>query len=158
MATKERYMEELFWHQFSKDYPSDTDLFAPAATAMQEQFGVGSKDVLRTMGEGFGRKAAEKLTGKTLADRLSELSAMWRRLGLGQLEILSKDPLTIGVSGCTLCGGYGQGSQFDCSFHEGFLQGVLSSTLGVDVQVSQGAPSPGEPATWCRKFSANVRV
>ncbi len=60
MEVQERQMDELFWHQFWKDFPAATDYFSPAIKALQDYLGFGSKDILRSLGEMMGRKVVER--------------------------------------------------------------------------------------------------
>jgi len=159
MAMQGREMDELFWHQFWKDFPAATDYFSPAIKALQSYLGFGSKDILYSLGEMMGRKASEKMGDKNLAEVLSELSKLWEHMDLGHLQVVSRSPLTLEVSNCMICGQLaGTGGMYECAFHEGFFHGVLSSNLHKDVLVHQDTNFEGEAGTWCRRFVSDIKM
>jgi predicted hydrocarbon binding protein len=47
---------------------------------------------------------------------------------------------------------------FECAFHEGFFQGILSARLGKPVTVTQQTNYEGEAGTWCRRLAFDVSV
>jgi predicted hydrocarbon binding protein len=159
MAVQERAMDELFWHQFWKDFPAATDYFSPAIKALQGYLGFGSKDILYSLGEMMGRKVVEKLGGMNLPEVLTELSTLWETKDIGRLKIVSGDPLTLEVSNCMICGQLaGTGGMYECAFHEGFFHGVLASCLRKEVQVHQDANFEGQAGTWCRRFVSDIKM
>lgn len=159
MSPQDRQMDEGFWHQFWRDFPAAADYFSPAVLAMQRYFGVGSKEILRSIGEAFGKKAAEKFEGMEIKDIVSELSGMWQKMEVGRLDVVGNDPLTLMVSDCMICGQLaGTGGMFECAFHEGFLQSVLNNSLGKKVELHQEANFEGQAGTWCRRFVTDAKI
>jgi predicted hydrocarbon binding protein len=152
-------MDELFWHQFWKDFPAATDYFSPAIKALQGYLGFGSKDILYSLGEMMGRKVVEKLGDMNLTEVLSELSRLWVTMDIGHLKVVSRDPLTLEVSNCMICGQLaGTGGMYECAFHEGFFHGVFTSCLRKEVQVHQDTNFEGEAGTWCRRFVSDIKM
>jgi predicted hydrocarbon binding protein len=159
MTMQDRAMDEVFWHQFWKDFPAATDYFSPAIRALQSYLGFGSKDILYSLGEMMGRKVVEKLGGMSLTEVLYDLSKLWETMDIGHLKIVSRDPLTLEVSNCMICGQLaGTGGMYECAFHEGFFHGVLASSMRKEVQVHQDTNFEGQAGTWCRRFVSDIKM
>ncbi len=93
-----------------------------------------------------------------MTEMLSELSRIWESMDIGHLKVVSQDPLTLEVSNCMICGQLaGSGGMYECSFHEGFFHGVLTSCMQRDVQVHQDTNFEGDAGTWCRRFVTDIR-
>lgn len=133
--------------------------FSPAVNPLQREFGISSKDLLRRLGEEMGRQVSESIHLSDLQDVFNHLSEVWQRLVLGRLEIVSRDPLTIRISDCSICGQIpGLGRVFECSFHEGFFRGLLSHRLKREVKVWQEAGIAGESGTWTRILKTDASL
>ncbi len=133
--------------------------FSPAINPLQREFGISSKDLLRRLGEEMGRQVSESIHLSDLQDVFNHLSEVWQRLVLGRLEIVSRDPLTIRISDCSICGQIpGLGRVFECSFHEGFFRGLLSHRLKREVKVWQEAGIAGESGTWTRILKTDASL
>ncbi|MEM4287890.1 MAG: hypothetical protein QXV97_03665 [Candidatus Caldarchaeum sp.] len=147
--------EERFW----RDIVSMVAFFSPAVNPLQRQFSISSKELMRKLGEEMGRKASESFKAHDLRAVFTHLSEIWRKLVLGKLEVVSEDPLTVRISDCTICGQIPElGRLFECSFHEGFLAGLLSHRLGRNVKVWQEAGMSGESGTWTRVFKTDTSL
>ncbi len=147
--------DESFW----KDFASMADFFSPALSPLQKYVALGSKELFYSLGETFGRKAAEKLAGESLRETLLQLSNLWGRMELGRFEVVRSDPLTLLITNCRVCGQLpGTGSMYECAFHQGFFESVISSTLGTRVSLRQDTNFEGEAGTWCRRFVADVKI
>ncbi len=155
MALQTSQRDEAFW----KDFASMADFFSPAVTPLQKYVGLGSKELFYSLGQTFGRRIAEKNEGRTLREALSELSDQWERMELGRVEVIRSDPLTILITNCRVCGQLpGTGSMYECAFHQGFFESVISNTLGKEVNLHQDTNFEGEAGTWCRRFVADVKI
>jgi predicted hydrocarbon binding protein len=147
--------EKGFW----RDIVSTIAFFSPAINPLQREFAISSKDLLRRLGEEMGRQASESIQLADPVEVFNYLSEMWRRLVLGRLEIVSRDPLTIKISDCSICGQLpGLGRVFECSFHEGFFKGLLSHRLKRDVRVWQEVGIAGESGTWTRILKTDASL
>lgn len=147
--------EKGFW----RDVVSTIAFFSPAVNSLQREFGISSKDLLRRLGEEMGRRASESINLANLQDVFNYLSEVWQRRVLGRLEILSRDPLTIMISDCSICGQLpGLGSVFECSFHEGFFKGLLSHRLKREVKVWQEVGVAGASGTWTRILKTDASL
>jgi predicted hydrocarbon binding protein len=141
--------QELLW----KDFIALADFFSPAIRRMQQYAGVESREILYTLGTIFGRRVAERSAARNLDELLAELSRAWEEYEIGRLQVERREPLTLTIYNCTICGQVaGTGEIFDCPFHEGFFDGVLSTYLGRDVKVIQETNFKGEAGTWCRRY------
>ena len=142
---------ESFWKQF----PTMADYFAPGILPLMKYLGLSSKQVLHDLGEQMGKEAAAKLSRLTVEQMLDEFARVWKTYGIGSLTVESREPLTLQISNCTVCGQLpGTGEMFECAFHEGFFQGALETRLGKPVTVRQSADYEGEAGTWCRRLVA----
>ncbi len=144
--------DESFWREF----PAMADYFSPGIVPLLRYIGLDSKQAMHEFGELVGRNAASKMAGLTTDQMLEELSQVWQRYEIGALTI-GRDPMVIQISNCTVCGQLpGTGEMFECAFHEGFFQGVLSERLGKPVKVRQETNYEGDAGTWCRRLSVNA--
>jgi predicted hydrocarbon binding protein len=147
--------DESFW----KDFASMADFFSPALTPLQRYVGLGSKELFYSLGDAFGRKVAEKLDGGTLREVLSSLSELWERMEIGRFEVVHSDPLTLLITNCRVCGQLpGTGNMYECAFHQGLFESVISNTIGEKVSLRQDTNFEGEAGTWCRRFVADVKI
>ncbi|MEM0350133.1 MAG: hypothetical protein QXE96_01755 [Candidatus Caldarchaeum sp.] len=144
---------------FWRDFASTAAFFSPAVSPLQREFGVSSKDLMRKIGEEFGRKASESIPEKELLASLNHLSEVWRKHSVGRLEVITEETLTIRISDCIICGQIPElGKFFECSFHEGFLNGFLSHRLKTPVKVWQERGEPGQGGTWTRTFKTDIKL
>lgn len=144
---------------FRKDFPSMADYFSPAIKSLQDFLGVGSKEVLYQLGAIFGQKMGERYKSIEPKQMLEELSIMWEKMEIGRLNVEKTDPLTILVSDCRVCGQLpGTGGMYNCAFHEGFFQSLLTARFGGRVALVQQTNFEGIAGTWCRRFVADVKV
>lgn len=147
--------EERFW----RDIVSTVAFFSPAVNPLQRQFHISSKELMRRLGEEMGRKASENIKATDLRGVLNHLSETWRKLVLGKFEVVDENPLTIRISDCTVCGQIPElGRMFECSFHEGFITGLLTHRLGRSVKVWQEAGVSGESGTWTRVYKTDASI
>lgn len=155
MSNTEVVEDERFW----RDIVGTLAFFAPAVNPLQRELGISSKELMRKLGVEMGRKASMVIQITDLKAVFNHLAEMWRRLVLGKLEVVSEDPLTIKISNCTICGQIPElGSLFECSFHEGFLMGLLSHRFGREVKVWQESGVSGESGTWTRTFKTDAKL
>ena len=144
---------------FRKDFSSMADYFSPAIKSLQDFLGVGSKEVLYQVGAIFGQKMGERYKSMEPKQMLEELSIIWEKMEIGRLKVEKSDPLTMLVSDCRVCGQLpGTGGMYQCAFHEGFFQRLLSTMLGRKVDIHQETNYEGTAGTWCRRFVADVKV
>lgn len=148
-----RRAEKEFW----KEFPVMADYFGRAITSLQSYLGVNSKEIFASLGEVFGRKAAERYDSSLdLESVLKSVSSIWEDYKIGNLEISNRDPLTLVISDCSICGQLaGSGENYDCAFHEGFFRALLSERLGRKVNLIQETNYEGGAGTWCRRYVAN---
>src|SRR5579875_2063071 len=152
-AAARKIKKEEFW----KDFPTMADYFSRAVTTIQNYTGMKSDEVFHSLGETFGRKAAEKFDPEmNLENVLDAMSKVWTKYEIGILDIVNRDPLTLVISDCTVCGQLaGTGGNYDCEFHEGFFESLLSTRLGRKVELVQVTNYEGNAGTWCRRYVAN---
>lgn len=104
-------------------------------------------------------RAAQRFRNMELEEALNRLVEMWARLGIGRFEIESKNPLTIVIRNCTICGQIPEmGQLFKCAFHEAFLEGFLSEHTGREVMVRQESGMVGESGLWTRRYITDLAV
>jgi len=85
---------------------------------------------LKSVGAEFGHIAARNLTDSRNPETiLKEIEAFWNTHGLGEMEILEKDPYTFTVRNCYDCA---SSSAIDtlCAFKEGFINAILTDRTG----------------------------
>jgi predicted hydrocarbon binding protein len=150
---------DIYGDRIWKDFLSLAGFFSPAIAPLQKELSIASSELLHLLGEGFGRRAAQRFRSVELDAALNGLVEMWTRLGIGRFEIMSKSPLTIVIRNCTICGQIPEmGRLFKCAFHEAFLEGFLSERLGRRVVVRQESGYEGESGLWTRRYTTDVTV
>ncbi|MEM3097076.1 MAG: hypothetical protein QXV62_08805 [Nitrososphaerota archaeon] len=144
---------------FWRDLVSTVAFFSPALNPLQRYVGISSKEILAIIGEEMGRETSSKFSQLDLKGLLSQMSETWHILGLGRFEVVGENPLTIRISNCTICGQIPElGRTFECSFHEGFIRGLLSHHLRKQVKVRQEGSTEGESGTWTRTYSTDISL
>ncbi|MEM4312035.1 MAG: hypothetical protein QXX95_06575 [Nitrososphaerales archaeon] len=147
--------EDRFW----KDFLSMADYFSPAINPIQKFLGVSSKEIIYILGKTLGNRCAERLSSLELKDILSELSKLWKDREIGRLEVKNTKPLTLVIYNCAICGQLpGTGNMFNCAFHEGFFEGLLSTYLKKEIKVYQETNFEGPAGTWCRRYIADISL
>ena len=78
------------------------------------------------------------VTEKELDEVMQRMMTFWNTHGLGEMEISSKEPLSLEIRNCFDCLGnrYGVGEPL-CPFKEGFVKTVLDDKLGTNVEVKE---------------------
>ena len=153
-AVQAERKDESFW----RDFPVMADYFGPAMVPLLRYLGIDSREVMRDLGVQLGKRAAAKLANLSLEQMLDEFSKVWRGYRIGSLTVEGRDPLTLQISNCTVCGQLqGTGEMFECAFHEGFFQGALGERLGKPVSVRQQTNYEGEAGTWCRRLAVDTK-
>jgi predicted hydrocarbon binding protein len=146
--------EDPFWREF----PAMAGYFSPGIVPLLNYAGLGSKQAMHQFGELVGRNAAARPGNLTVDQMLAEFSKIWQKYEIGTLSVMSRDPLVLQISDCTVCGQMqGTGEMFECAFHEGFFQGALGVRLGKHVTVHQEVNYEGEAGTWCRRLAVDVK-
>jgi predicted hydrocarbon binding protein len=147
--------EDGFW----REYPKMVEYFSPGIVPLLKYLDLSTKDVMRSFGELVGKSAASRMAGLSLNATLDELTSVWEKQGIGTLNVDSTEPLVLQISNCAVCGQLqGTGDMFECAFHEGFFQGILSAKAGRPVSVSQETNFEGEAGTWCRRLVTDIAV
>ena len=153
-AVQTEKRDESFW----RDFPVMADYIGPAMVPLLRYLGIDSREVMRDLGVQLGKRAAAKLANLSLEQMLDEFSKVWRGYRIGSLTVEGRDPLTLQISNCTVCGQLqGTGEMFECAFHEGFFQGALGERLGKPVSVRQQTNYEGEAGTWCRRLAVDTK-
>jgi predicted hydrocarbon binding protein len=147
--------DEAFWKEFS----TMSDYFGPAIEPLQRKFGVGTKELVFHVGVFLGQRAAITMEEATPVEMLDKMVSVWNEYNLGKLQVVSKDPLSILISDCRICGQLpGTGEMYECGLHEGFFQGALSAKLGRPVSFRQETNYEGTAGTWCRRLVADISL
>lgn len=153
MSTTDLY--DRLW----RDILSVISFFSPALNPLQRKFNISSREVMETLGLMFGRRAAREIKPTDIKEVLNELSRIWGETGIGRFEVESWRPLTIVIRDCIICGQLPElGSLYECSFHKGFLEGLLGAKLGRDVEVVEREGYAGEAGTWSRRFTIDIYI
>ncbi len=152
-VSRRRSEENEFW----KEFPTMADYFSRAVTSLQNYLGLNTKEIFTSLGVFFGKKASEKFDSSLeLESVLNSISNVWADYEIGKLEIANKDPLTLMISDCSICGQLaGSGGNYECAFHEGFFKSLLGERLGRGVNLIQETNYEGGGGTWCRRYIAN---
>lgn len=93
---------------------------------------------IRRIGAELGSTLAKTLESRSLQEVLSELVDVWNLQGLGELNIVSVDPLVLEIHNCYDCLGvkFGIGVPL-CPFKEGLLKAILENKLGLPCEITE---------------------
>ena len=145
--------------RFWREYPTMVEYFSPGIVPLLKYLNLNTKEVMHSFGELVGRSAASRMSNLSMNQTLDELATVWQSQGIGGLTVESTEPLVLQISNCAVCGQLqGTGDMFECAFHEGFFQGLLSEKVGRPVGVSQETNFEGEAGTWCRRLVTDIAV
>jgi len=101
--------------------------------ALKDFFGLESTSArgrMKSVGAEFGHIVARRITDSRSPEIiLKEIEAFWNGHGLGEMEILEKDPYTFTVRNCYDCIA-ASGMETLCSFKEGFINAILTDRTG----------------------------
>ncbi|MBI2185205.1 MAG: hypothetical protein HYU39_09645 [Thaumarchaeota archaeon] len=144
---------------FLKDFAALADYFSRSITSVQKLLGMEAKDALYRMGQVLGEETAKKFAASDLRELILKLSRHWEASEIGRLDTEKWDPLTLIISDCAVCGQLpGTGGMFNCAFHEGFFEGLLSTRMGRKVKLEQITNFEGSAGTWCRRYVTDVKL
>ncbi|HUI85838.1 MAG TPA: hypothetical protein VLY21_01625 [Nitrososphaerales archaeon] len=154
-AARQGRLDDSFW----RDLPAVADYFSPAISTLQNYLGIGSREIIFSIGLFLGERASERNPEFSARDMLNEFVAVWNNYEIGSLKLERHDPVTLVISDCRICGQLpGTGDMYECWFHEGFFQGALSAKLARPVKVTQESNHEGTSGTWCRRLVADAAV
>ncbi len=101
--------------------------------ALKDFFGLKSHSVegrLRSVGAEFGHIVARNITDSRDPEIiLGEIATFWNGHGLGEMEIVEREPFIFTVRNCYDCIG-SQGGETLCAFKEGFINAILTDRTG----------------------------
>ncbi len=108
--------------------------------ALKDFFGIKSGSVrgrLKSVGAEFGHIVSRNITDSNDPEViLEEIATFWNGHGLGEMEILEKNPYIFTVRNCYDCLA-ASGGEMLCGFKEGFINAVLSDRTGGIGDVSE---------------------
>ena len=109
--------------------------------ALKEYFGLSPTAyawILQNVGSQLAHAFSKTVTAKELDVVIERMTTFWNTYGLGEMETVSKEPLTLEIRNCFDCLGnrYGVGEPL-CPFKEGFVKTVLDDKLGTNVEVKE---------------------
>ncbi len=155
IVRQEQRSKDEFW----KDFLTMADYFNHGIAPLQKHFNLESQDLFHSLGQTLGQNVAQKYSGSDLKEIVLDLSRLWEELRIGRLVIERTDPLELVIYDCTICGQLpGSGGMYDCAFHEGFFESVLSTKLNRKVSLKQVTNFEGNAGTWCRKYITDARL
>lgn len=93
--------------------------------------------ILREVGRTIGKEIVETITNENLDGILSDLSKFWETHKLGHLEVFSKTPITLVVTGCYECGMMPNVGKPLCAQDEGILEAVFESKFKKSCKVKE---------------------
>jgi len=135
------------------------DYFNHGIAPLQKHFDLKSQDLFHSLGQMLGQNVAQKYNDFDLRETLQDLSRLWEELRIGRLVIEGENPLELVIYDCTICGRLpGSGGMYDCAFHEGFFESVISARLDRKVGLKQVTNFEGNAGTWCRRYISDTRL
>lgn len=101
--------------------------------------GINIDPLLFSTGLHVGEAVAPSVAGPDLAALLANLARFWEKHGLGRVEVISLDPVTLFVYDCFECGDLPNIGRPACAFDAGLLSAVFSDYFHRTLTVQETA-------------------
>ncbi|MBP2029677.1 putative hydrocarbon binding protein [Methanohalophilus levihalophilus] len=98
-----------------------------------EAQGINNGPLMKIIGRDIGGHISATFDFDDVSDVFEELRGYWRLHKLGKMYIDDVDPLTIRVKDCFECDSIPVVGHPVCSFDEGVLEGIFSSSIGLNL-------------------------
>lgn len=96
------------------------------------------RNAIKRAGEELGHSVAKVINAEDPLDLAAKLSLFWNTNGLGEMELVQTDPLTLEVRNCYDCLGWKTGVGVTlCAFKEGLLKMVFEDVLKTSFEVEE---------------------
>jgi predicted hydrocarbon binding protein len=93
--------------------------------------------ILKEIGKTIGKEIAKTLQDDNLDVLLTDLSKFWDIHKLGHLEVVSKTPITLVVTGCYECGSMPNVGKCLCAQDEGILEAIFEAKFNKSCKVEE---------------------
>ncbi len=126
--------------------PGTVDVTEPAVELARQYvqlLGHRGRPAFQAMGYRVGEELARGFQSSSLVALMDEVAAYWKKHGLGRIELLTKDPLTVEVENFVDAGSMLSVGRTVCSFVEEALRAILESRLGTVEVVESQTFGPG---------------
>ena len=126
--------------------PGTVDVTEPAVELARQYIqllGHRGRPAFQAMGYRIGEELARGFQASSLVPLIEEVAAYWKKHGLGRIQLLAKDPLTIEVENFVDAGSMLSVGRTVCSFVEEALRAILESRLGTVEVVESQTFGPG---------------
>lgn len=137
---------------YRKDLPSTIDFFGIAISKIQDYAEVPTSNLLFELGRRIGRTTGKKMKSNDLISLIAEISDLWKKLGMADLEINPVGLPEFTVSRCVNRSQFPNLVPARCHFHEGVFQGIIDERIGGGWSIVQYSSEPDEGGTLRRTF------
>lgn len=102
-----------------------------------EAYGIDPKPILKKLGTDMGKKIGLGFKSEDYEGILNELSVFWEYHKLGNMTVIEGNELAVKVNDCHHCSKMPNVGKTLCSMDEGIIEGVFSSKLNRDCNVTE---------------------
>ncbi|MFQ6107532.1 MAG: helix-turn-helix domain-containing protein [Thermoplasmata archaeon] len=133
-----RAIAESIWDQgFEPGAANITDTLVALSKRYLDLLGVNALPIFEVLGREVGIALAKSMKSRTGKELLDELTAYWKDHGLGRIEIVSEDPMTIRVEDFIECDKLKHIEGAGCIFAQNVVKAIVDERLGVDCTVDE---------------------
>ena len=97
-----------------------------------EAHGINHEPIMKKIGTDIGASISINFKSTDLDGVLKDISRFWKTHHMGDVSVISMDPLTVIVYDCFDCKSMPVVGKTLCSFDEGLLEGIIYGKLGLN--------------------------
>ena len=102
-----------------------------------EAYGINHEPIMKKIGADIGESLSINFRSTDLDGVLKDISHFWKTHNMGDISVISMDPLTVIVHDCFDCKSMPDVGKTLCSFDEGLLEGILFGKLGLNCTIKE---------------------
>ncbi len=97
-----------------------------------EAHGINHEPIMKKIGADIGESISINFRSTDLDGVLKDISHFWKTHNMGDVSVISMDPLTVIIYDCFDCKSMPVVGKTLCSFDEGLLEGIIFGKLGLN--------------------------
>ncbi|HJH30095.1 MAG TPA: ArsR family transcriptional regulator [Methanosarcinaceae archaeon] len=102
-----------------------------------EAYGINHEPIMKKIGADIGESISVNFKSTDLDGVLKDTSHFWKTHNMGDMSVISMNPLTVIVYECFDCKSMPVVGKTLCSFDEGLLEGIIYGKLGLNCTIKE---------------------
>ena len=102
-----------------------------------EAHGINHEPIMKKIGADIGESISVNFKSTDLDGVLKDMSHFWKTHNMGDMSVISMNPLTVIVYDCYDCKSMPAVGKTLCSFDEGLLEGIIYGKLGLNCTIKE---------------------